>query len=479
MDVQREDPAEEVRRFRRCINDLVGLVALPAIWNESEPAQVVRTLLDVLLGMLGLDVVYVRLRESVGDAPIEMARLARSLPEAAGPREVGALLDEWLGRDPQQWPSLARKHAGDGELSIVSLGLGLKGDLGVIVAGSRRAGFPGQTEKLLLDVATNQAAIGLHRAQLLGEQKRVARELDERVAQRTAELAAANEELRREITERMAAEERRRRSEKELGRTRVELARVARVTTLGALTASIAHEVSQPLSGILTNASTCQRLLAADPPDVEGARETVRRTLRDADRASDVVKRLRALFAGKDGATEAVDLNEAVREIAALSSRRLERDRIVLEQDLAGGLPPVTGDRIQLQQVVLNLLLNAAEALSEVRDRPRQVVIRTERDDGDGVRLSVRDSGVGLDPRSAERIFDAFYTTKSSGMGIGLSVSRSIIESHRGSLRATANDGPGATFSFSLPRRAQEGADGPGDERTAAVADAAQGARGR
>jgi signal transduction histidine kinase len=223
------------------------------------------------------------------------------------------------------------------------------------------------------------------------------------------------------------------------------------------LTASIAHEVNQPLSGIITNASTCLRMLAADPPNIDGARETARRTIRDANRASEVITRLRALFGKKHPTTESVDLNDAAREVVALSLSKLQRDRVILRTELAHDLPLVTGDRVQLQQVILNLLQNASDAMRAVDDRPRQLLIRTERDAGDCVRLSVEDAGVGFDPEAADRLFEAFYSTKSGGMGIGLSVSRSIIESHHGCLWAAANDGPGATFSFSIPRRSEGG----------------------
>jgi PAS domain S-box-containing protein len=244
----------------------------------------------------------------------------------------------------------------------------------------------------------------------------------------------------------------RRLSEEALGKARADLTRVARITSLGALTASIAHEVNQPLSGIITNASTCLRMLAADPPNIEGAVETARRTIRDGHRASDVITRLRALFGKKDSATESVDLNEAAREVIALASSELQRSRVMLRPELADDLPPVAGDRVQLQQVILNLLRNAADAMSGVEDRPRRLVIRTQQDEDHCVRLTVQDAGVGFGPELAERLFEAFYTTKSDGMGIGLSVSRSIIERHRGRLRAEPNqDGPGATFYFSIP----------------------------
>jgi PAS domain S-box-containing protein len=932
-----QSPADEIKRLQHCINDLVSALALPAIWAGGEPSQVVSTLLDVLLGMLRLDFVYARLNGPLGEAPLEMFRAAPSRSLSAEPEEIGGLLNQWLGDDPTRWTATARKRFGDAEISLLPLRMGLQGEIGVIVAGSQRADFPVQTERLVLSVAANQAAIGLRESRLLREQRRVANELDRRVAERTKELTKANEELRlqagllqhlpvsawtlkpdgtpdfvnqvwlaysgqtldfirshpeawmtavhpedretaskafwdgvrsgqgfametrslrardgtyrwhlnravvlrdaegkvlkfvgtttdiddqkraeeelraseanlrqifdnipgligiwspdgelesvnrqlleyfgktfeelkdwiaagvvhpddlprvisvfgssittgdpfdlelryrradgvhrwfqvrglpirdaggrimrwhallidiedrrrvedelrrsearksaildsaldcivtidhegritefnpaaertfgyrrddvlgrrladviippslrkqhrqgfarylatgearvlgkrlemtairadgsefpvelsisripvdgppsftgylRDITERRRAEEELRRSEaflaegqrlnltgsfswrldtdeiafseqlyrifefgrdapvtieriagrvhpddfpllaekieraragtsselyyeirlrmeddsikhlrtnahvardqngrpeiigaiqdvterrlseEALGKVRSELAHMARVTSLGALTASIAHEVNQPLSGIVTNASTCLRMLAADPPNVEGARETARRTIRDGNRASEVITRLRALFSKKETTTELVDLNEAAREVVALSLSELQRNRVVVRSELAEGLPLVVGDRVQLQQVILNLLLNASDAMEGIEDRPRQLVIRTEREDGNRVNVAVQDAGVGIDPRSAERIFEAFYTTKSAGMGMGLSVSRSIIENHCGRLWAAPNDGPGTTISFSIP----------------------------
>lgn len=243
----------------------------------------------------------------------------------------------------------------------------------------------------------------------------------------------------------------RRLSDLALSKVRSELAHVARVMTLGTLTASIAHEVNQPLSGIITNASTCLRMLAADPPNVDGARETAKRTIRDGERASKVVSRLRELFTQKDGVAELVDLSDAIREVFALSLSELHRGGVVVRTELGDDLPPVLGDRVQLQQVFLNLIMNAADAMSHVDDRPRTLTARSELDDEGAVRVSVQDSGVGFDPQIADRLFEAFYTTKSNGMGIGLSVSRSIIERHRGRLWAARNTGPGATFAFSIP----------------------------
>jgi PAS domain S-box-containing protein len=797
-----EHPAEEIKRLQRCINDLVSVLALPAMWAGGESSQVVSTLLDVLMGMLRLDLGYVRLNGSLGEAPFEMARYAPSLNLTAQPREIGELLDGWLGDDPNSWSALVRNRIGDGDISLVPLGMGLQGEIGMIVAGSQRADFPGQTERLVLSVAANQAVIGLQEARLLSEQKRVASELDRRVVERTKELAEAENNFRQivdsipglvctmsaagevqllnrplleyfgktaeemknwkssdavhpddlprviaafsysvttgtpydiehrcrradglyrwfqvralpvrdadcritgwyillididdrkraeealraserdlssiintipmlawsarsdgfcdflnqrwldftgfsaeqargsgwgatihpddakglldswqmalesgqvvdvearmrrfdgeyrwflfrasplrdesgkiikwygtntDIDDRKRAEEELRRSEaflaegqrlslsgsflwrldtdeitfseqlyrtfefdhhtpvtlerigsrvhsedipllrdkieaarsgsgdldyeirlrmpngsvkylrtiahgtrgrdgrpeimgavqdvterrlseEALGKLRSELAHMTRVTSLGALTASIAHEINQPLSGIVTNAGTCLRMLSADPPNVDGARETARRTIRDGNRASEVIARLRALFSKKDTTVEQVDLSEAAREVIALSLNDLNKNRVTVHAELADDLPHVLGDRIQLQQVILNLLRNASDAMSAIDDRPRRLLIRTEREEGESVRLTVQDTGVGIDPKDLDALFNAFYTTKSAGMGIGLSISRSIIESHHGRLWAAPNDGPGAIFSFSIPR---------------------------
>jgi C4-dicarboxylate-specific signal transduction histidine kinase len=236
-----------------------------------------------------------------------------------------------------------------------------------------------------------------------------------------------------------------------LNRAGAELAHVSRVTTFSALTASIAHEVNQPLSGIITNASTCLRMLDAVPADVDGARETARRTIRDANRAAEVIARLRALFSRREFALEPLDLNDATREVIALSSNDLQRHRITLRSELAADLPIVIGDRIQLEQVILNLLRNAADAMVDVHDRPRRLLLRTECEADARVRVTVRDAGVGFSAGTMDLLFAPFFTTKSGGMGIGLFVSRSIIERHQGQLWAAANDGPGATFSFSIP----------------------------
>lgn len=231
----------------------------------------------------------------------------------------------------------------------------------------------------------------------------------------------------------------------------LELANVNRTATLGQLSASIAHELNQPLTGIIINCGACLRMLANAPPNLDGAQDALRRTMRDGQRAAEVIARLRALFSRKEPVLEPLDLNDATRDLIALSHAEFENSRVAVQAELAEGLPRVMADRVQLQQVVLNLLRNALDAMSTVDDRPKHLLIRTEREEGGAVRLSVRDTGVGFDPEAMGKLFEAFYSTKPEGMGVGLAVSRYIIDNHHGCMWAALNDGPGATFSFCVP----------------------------
>lgn len=253
----------------------------------------------------------------------------------------------------------------------------------------------------------------------------------------------------RDITEAMRLQDEQQRYHE----LQLELAHANRAATLGQLSASIAHELNQPLAGIITNCDVSLRMLTSYPKNVDGAREAVRRAMRDGDRASQVVGRLRDLFAKKEPLFESVDLDEVTRAVILLARGEIESGRIRVRTQFAEALQPVMADRVQVQQVILNLVRNALDAMSSVDGRPRDLVVRIEREEGDSVRLSVKDVGVGFDPDTAEKLFDAFYSTKRDGMGVGLTVSRSIIENHHGRLWATLNDGPGATFSFSIPSR--------------------------
>jgi len=802
-------PSEDLKRLQRCMSDLISVLALPAVWSGQGPRQIVTTFHEALMAMLNLDLLYMRVTYEACGEPIELMRIAPFAEAAQNANEIREILQSHFGADPRKWATEVRSRLDGQETSLSTMRLGLDGEIGIVVAGSNRADFPTESERLLLGVAANQVTVGLQQARLLSEQKRIADELDQRVAERTRKLAETNEELQlqvgllqhlpasawtlkpdgtpdfvnqvwlefsgqsldfvrsnpeawmtavhpedreaalrafrvgiqsgqgfafetrslrardgtyrwhlqqavalrdgegkvirfvgtttdiddqkhaqeelrasegklkrvidtipslswcnlpdgpneflskgwheytglspeeahgwgwsaafhpddlpplmkrwqellvsgesgeiearirrhdgeyrwflirvapyrdeagvivrwygtsTDIHDRKRSEEALRESEQSfrlivdgiaglvaimsptgeietvnrqvlayfgktveelkgwstsdavhpedmpavisawtrsletgtvydvdhrlrrldgayrwfharglplvddagrvlrwyvlltdiddrkkveeaLTRAREELAHMTKVTSLGVLTASIAHEVNQPLSGIVTNASTCLRMLDSDPPNIDGARETARRIIRDGNRAADVVTRLRALFKKRDLVTDWVDLSDAAREVMALSSNELQGRGVVLKDELADGLPPVRGDRVQLQQVILNLIRNAAEAMSTVFNRPRQLLIRTESPDGDHVSLIVRDSGVGFDPLMGDQLFESFYTTKDNGMGIGLSVSRSIIAAHHGRIWAAPNDGPGSTFAFSIPRR--------------------------
>jgi C4-dicarboxylate-specific signal transduction histidine kinase len=258
------------------------------------------------------------------------------------------------------------------------------------------------------------------------------------------------------------------RAEEERGRLRqveAELAHLNRVNIMGELSASIAHEVNQPLTGIVSNGSACLRFLAGDAPDLEEVRDAVGDIVRDGKRAGEVIARIRALTKRAAPPREKLDLNETIRDVLALVGDEAKRNSVVIRTQFADDLFPVFGDRVQLQQVLLNLVMNALEAMSSVEDRARQLVITTWNIEPGRVQVTVEDSGTGLDPNTMAKIFEPFHTTKSGGMGMGLSISRSIVQNHGGRLWATANEGPGTSFHFTLA-----GDQGPEkDARVAAV----------
>jgi C4-dicarboxylate-specific signal transduction histidine kinase len=269
-------------------------------------------------------------------------------------------------------------------------------------------------------------------------------DLEVKVEERTADLRRANEELQAQVTER-------RRTEDSLHKAKAELVQVARVMTLAELVASIAHELNQPLGAIVTNGHACLRLLARDSPDLDRSREIIERMIKEGMRASDVIKRIRALLHKTPLEQAPLNINETVEEVIALLRRDLLSSEVELMLKLGGDLPPVIGDRSQLQQVILNLILNAKEAMSTVQGQPRELLVTTGLSESGEVLVAVRDSGTGLDPESVDRIFDPFFSTKPEGMGLGLSISQTIIEAHGGTLWATQNEGAGATIQFTLP----------------------------
>jgi PAS domain S-box-containing protein len=238
-----------------------------------------------------------------------------------------------------------------------------------------------------------------------------------------------------------------------------DMAHINRVSTMGELSASIAHEVNQPLSGVVSNGSACLRWLAGETPNLEEAREAARRIVRDGKRAGEVVGRIRALTKRAATPRERLDPNEMIREVLALVGDEAKRKRVIIRIQFGENLPPVSGDRVQLQQVVLNLIMNAIDAMNSLEERSRDLVITTENNQAEQVVVAVKDFGTGVEENAMGKIFDPFYTTKPGGMGMGLSISSSIVKSHGGRLWAAANDGPGTTFYFTLPHCREEESD--------------------
>jgi C4-dicarboxylate-specific signal transduction histidine kinase len=279
--------------------------------------------------------------------------------------------------------------------------------------------------------------------QAKAEIKKLNNELEQRVAERTRQLTIVNNELREEIEERQ-------RVQAALQQSQVELAHVGRLTAMGELVASIAHEVGQPLTAIVTNGSFLLRALAnatTSRADLRGAADAI---VADGKRASSVISRIRALLKKQHTVMAEIDMNDAVQEVVSLLSNESSRQRVMMNTNLAAGLPRVRGDRVQLQQVMVNLIMNAVDATRAISDGPREILIRSAKD-RECVVVSVEDSGTGLDPEQMERIFEPFFTTKAQGIGMGLSISRSIVESHSGRLCASSRTPRGAKFEFKLP----------------------------
>lgn len=809
--MQPEHPAEEIKQLRRCINNLVSVLALPAMWSGGGLSQIVNSLLDTLLHMLHLDLVYMRLSDPAGEAPIHAVRVAPSGISLPQPPEICEVLNQRFGYDPRKWPPQVRVRLSDVDITVVPFRLGLEGEIGVIVAGASRAEFPEETDKLVLNVAANHASIGLHEARILHEQKRIAGELDQRVADRTKELAQANEELRlqggllqlipvaawtlepdgtphfvnqnwleytgqslefvqsnpeawmtaihpddreavsssfwdgvrsgqgftmearfrrahdgkyrwhlnravalrgtdgkilrfvgtstdiedlkqsqddlrkadertrlivdtaldavvtmdargtitswnkqaeiifgwshaeaigrhmaeliiprqhqmsherglrhfldtghgpilqrrieitavrrsgiefpvelevapmklgqdwvfsafiRDITESKRAQEKLRQSElhlrqmtetipemlwsaspdgaidycnarvldytglsgeeimgsgwttllhpddveqasrqwmssvstgapyrvevrtlraadrmyrwcvtsalplldeqgrilkwygtivdmhdwraaqEDLRATQAELAHITRMMTMGELTASIAHEVNQPLAAIIASSDSCTAWLESDPPNLDKARAATARTVQAATQASEIVQRTRAFFKKTSSPKVALGINEAIEEVVQLIHAEIVRKEVSLHTRLERYLPKVSGDRVQLEQVILNLMMNGMEAMAAADCQPKQLVIQSALKQPDEVLVSVSDTGPGIPAEHMKKMFNAFFTTKADGMGMGLSISRSLIEAHGGRLWVAPNEPRGAVFHFALP----------------------------
>lgn len=700
-----QETTAEAKQLRTCISSLAGIVALPAVWSGSSPAEMVRTLLDMLVGMLRLDLVYIRLNKSEGELPLEVCRYPNTHSETGPPAKIGELLRNWSQGGLQEWPPLVKDVLGGDELSVIPFPLGINNEVGILLAGSQRADFPEPTERLLLSVAANQAAVWLQGARLLSQQKRVSEDLDQKIAERTAELAAANKKLREEIAKqqsiylensrlyrdlenrdrrirrlidsnvigivlwdldgtlldandaflrmvgydredvkaglrwfdmtppdwqevhaRYEAEEllttgemqarekeyfrkdgsrvpvligaacfedqpnqgvayildlsRLKQTEKTLRRTeaylteaqkqthtgscaidggsretvywsdemfrlfgvdpqagpprweqfvehihpedrekfrraseslfrgkvpcdveyrvvksdgtvrhihgigqpvvgasgelvevlgtmvditerkqaeenseklrqaQLDLAHVTRVSTMGELTASLAHEIKQPIGAAVTNAEACIRLIDRSEPDLSEAREAALEMIKDARRAADIIDRVRSLYQKGSGLQEPVDLNQLTSEMVGIMGDEATRHGVTIRVQAEQGLPSVVGDRVQLQQALMNLILNGIEAMHGTGG---ELSIETKMASDHQMLVSISDTGAGVPDEHLDKIFNAFFTTKTRGTGLGLAITRSIIQSHDGHIWVTSKSGVGTTFSFTLP----------------------------
>ncbi|HWW83085.1 MAG TPA: ATP-binding protein [Vicinamibacterales bacterium] len=418
----------EVHHLRSCIGNLISLQALPAIWDGREASRFLPVLLEALIGMLQLDFAYARAIDTLGGRT-EMVRVPHRRQAAVDAERIGRALEPWVSGDEPLPSTTLPNPIGHGQLSISPLRFGIQGDTGVLVAGSQRPDFPTAIEVLLLRVAGNQATIALHEAGAAARQRQAAQELEQRIEERTRELRRTSEALRQ---------------------AQADLAHVNRVTAMGQLAASITHEVTQPIAAGISDAYAALRWLGAQPPNLEEVRQSLARIVQEGNRAADIVGRIRAMFKKSPLRKDAVEINEAIREVVVLTHGELLKHNVVMQTQLAEDLPRIQGDRVQLQQVILNLIINAVEAMSILRDESRELLIGT-RKDASGILVTVSDSGPGLSAESLERLFDAFYTTKAGGMGMGLSICRSIVEVHGGRIWGSRDFGPGATFQFTLP----------------------------
>jgi len=576
------------------INDLISIQALPAIWSGQESHDIVGILLEALVRILDLDFAYACVRDSLVDSSIELIRLPQCRAPPISVEQFRRGLRDCLGDDWPTMPVAIPNPLGQGVVRIAPFHFGIDDELGVALAVSQRGDFPTKNEVLLLRIAGSAAAVGMQEARLLNAHRRAADELERRVAERTAQLTAANEQLSREIVERKRAEDAalvlkdalaielstmkrteqarqeselrwravyensavgiwltdaagrfvaanralqgmlgytevelqklslnditpeedwdgaqaridqlrergipeyhaqqryyrkdggiiwgntsaalipsvddapnllveiiedisaRKQTEGALAQAQADLARVTRVTLMGELAASIAHEVNQPLAAVVANASACRRWLAAAPPNTAEASDAADRIVRDAARASDVISRIRGFLRRGELHKVPLDLDEVIHEVIGFVQDKVITQLIELHVEITPGTPRVFADRIQLQQVILNLMLNAIEAMEKVA-QPRVLRLAVGSHGENTVRVAVADSGPGIAAAQRQRIFDAFFSTKNDGIGMGLAISRSIIEGNQGRLWATKNAGRGETFQFVLPAAA-------------------------
>ncbi len=434
----------KVQELQSCIRDVAAVATNSASYANQNVLELAETLADSLIHLGNVDFAYISFKEHAASEAIEIVRAASgsALERSA---ELRRTLSEIL-RAPNPPTQIDNPLRGtNARIAIARLG---PGNDQAIVIGSRDPEFPTEGGRLLLGVAANHIRVAVQRLRVAQQAREI--ETAKRVIESTRLLSTISEKLSIEKLERQRAED-------ALRTAQLELARVVRLTTVGQLAATIAHEINQPLAGALTNAGACLRWLANDGVDLDEVRAALHRIIRDVQRIDDVTSTIRKLARKGSVAHAPLDINAAIEEVLALTHGELQRHDISLHTDLAVGLPKVFGDRVQLQQVVLNLVVNAIESMITVKDRPRLLCIISHMEDYGMVSVEVRDSGCGLDPATISHIFDAFFTTKVEGMGLGLSICRSTMDSHGGLLWASPANSHGASFFIAVPQAIASG----------------------
>ena len=424
--------ADENLRLRAALRDLVALSTIPAGWIGIAPRTIAAGLADILTGSLDFDFAFVRLLDLTGGVTIDVTSGCAT----------GEFLD-WLHTQLFTLDKSLRKpiipNVVDLDDRLITLRgivipIGFNAYAGLVAVGCERSDFPTETDRMLLTVAANHAATAFHSANLIHERRRV-----------EEEVRKARDELEMKVMERTA----------ELQRTMADLAHMNRLATAGVLLASIAHEINQPLTGIVMQASAARQWLALREPSIERARDALDQIEGNGLRAGEIITSLRGMFKKETQARNPIDINALIVTVLAIVRHELQKHGVELRTELDESVPALEGDRVQLQQVVLNLVMNAIEAMQS--GAPRKLSIRCCVSKPNFVHVAIEDTGTGIDPSNHDHIFDPMFTTKERGMGIGLSICHSIIESHSGRIWVTRGIDKGSIFQFELPTNVGQG----------------------
>ena len=423
--------ADENLRLRAGLRDLVALSTIPAGWIGIEPRTIAAGLADILAGSLGFDFAFVRLLDPTGEVTIDVTSGCAT----------GEFLD-WLQAQFSTFDGSLRRQiipnvvGFDDRLKSlrgITIPIGFNAYAGLVAVGCERSNFPTETDRMLLTVAANHAATAFRSANLIHERRRA-----------EEEVRKARDELEMKVMERTA----------ELQRTMAELAHMNRLATAGVLLASIAHEINQPLTGIVMQASAARQWLALREPSIKEARDALDEIESNGLRAGEIITSLRGMFKKETQARNPIDINKLIFTVLAIVRHELQKLGVELRTELDESLPALEGDRVQLQQVVLNLVMNAIEAMQV---EPRILSIRSCISKPNFVHVAVEDTGTGIDSSNHDHIFNPMFTTKERGMGIGLSICHSIIESHNGRIWVTRGIDKGSIFQFELPTNVGQG----------------------